>query len=61
MKKIVLCACIALSMTGCGWVGRHIAWWSDYSRVCVAGVTYYQFTDGTTRGDDIHGNPIPCE
>ncbi len=60
-KKFVLCACIALSMTGCGWVGRKIAWWSEYSKVCIAGVTYYQFDSGAALGVDLNGKPIPCE
>jgi hypothetical protein len=46
--KLAMLVLISLSLAGCGWVSRLSATLSDYSRICVDGVSYLQFTSGAS-------------
>ena len=46
MKTTILILASAMLMTGCGWFDRVAATATGYSRVCVDGVEYLQFTSG---------------
>ena len=39
---------ICLLLAGCGWLDRGIATYTGWSRICVAGVSYLQFTSGAS-------------
>lgn len=46
--KILLMVPIILALAGCGAFERYTASITGYSRVCVDGVSYLQFTSGAT-------------
>ena len=48
MKKIILLVATTLMLTSCGWFERVTATATGYSRMCVDGVEYIQFTSGAT-------------
>jgi len=60
MRKFVMIAIMAAVLAGCGQTDRTIASWTGYSKTCVDGVTYIQFTSGAARQDDRDGKPVPC-
>lgn len=61
MKKLSLLIIAGLMLTGCGKVDRVAsAFTGDPSRVCVAGVTYLQFTSGAAVMVDATGKPVTC-
>lgn len=48
---MVAMACAAICsglLVGCGQVERTTAIWTGWSRMCIAGVSYLQFTSGAT-------------
>jgi len=48
MRTIALIAVLGLCLTSCGLVSRVVAGLTDTSRICVAGVSYLQFTSGAS-------------
>lgn len=60
MKIIGLFLAIGI-LSGCGQVQRSIAVATGYSRVCVEGVNYLQFSSGATVQLDQTGRPVPCQ
>jgi len=50
MNKTIIAAVLAacLLVAGCGWVERVTATATGWSRICIAGVSYLQFTSGAT-------------
>lgn len=63
MKRIILWAVVAVSLTGCGVMHRMFAGFSDYSIICVeeTHVQYVQFTSGSAVLVDQAGKPVPCK
>lgn len=60
MKYIaVLLSCLMLS--GCGMFDRAIAHYTGYSKICVDGVQYIQFTSGASVAYDANGKVKVCE
>lgn len=61
-KATILIAIIAtLSLSGCGYIKRSISGWTgDATKTCVDGVTYLNFTTGTTVQYDRNGKVVPC-
>ncbi len=59
--KILIAAIIALTLAGCGAVDRGIASFTGYSKMCVEGVSYLQFTSGSTVQVDLNGKPVGCK
>lgn len=51
---------LAVSTAGCGQVDRTIAHYTGYSKICVEGVSYIQFTSGASVQVDKDGKPIAC-
>jgi len=47
MKALIAIA-VCATLSGCGVWERTVAGYTGYSRVCVAGVSYLQFTSGAT-------------
>ena len=47
--------------TSCGHCSREIAGVKGYYRICVDGVSYLQFTSGSTVEYNIDGNIKLCE
>jgi hypothetical protein len=60
MIKAMFIAITAIALTGCGMVEKTNAELRGYSKICVDGVTYLQFTSGATVQVDLQGNPIAC-
>jgi hypothetical protein len=59
MKTIVVLSVVLLS--GCGWFDREIvANVTGYSKTCVEGVTYLQFSSGVTPQITLEGKPVSC-
>jgi hypothetical protein len=47
MKYIIVGVAI-LTLSGCGWFERQVAMTTGYSKICVDGVQYLQFSSGAT-------------
>lgn len=60
MFKAISIATVALMLVGCGQVDRSVAKLTGYSKMCVEGVSYLQFTSGATVQVDVNGKPVPC-
>ena len=62
MIKMILIAALAATLTGCGWYERKVvANITGYSKICVEGVTYLQFTSGVTPQVNLDGRPVACK
>jgi hypothetical protein len=62
MMKLVLIGLSALALTGCGWYERRVvANITGYSKICVEGVTYLQFSSGVTPQVNLDGRPVSCK
>ncbi len=61
MKKLFIILFAAFALTGCGKVDRLTAAITGYSKVCIDGVTYIQFTSGATVQVDRDGKPVACK
>lgn len=48
MSKLILIIAVMMPLTGCGAIERSKASLAGYSRMCVNGVSYLQFTSGAT-------------
>ena len=59
MKKLLLVACLV--MTGCGGVSRAKAQLTGWSKTCVEGVSYLQFSSGATVQYDRSGKVVTCD
>lgn len=60
MKKILLIAVLALGMTACGKVEQLTAHYTGYSKMCIDGVSYIQFTSGATVQYNRDGKVVTC-
>lgn len=61
-KSIIVFAILSISfLSGCGQVERSIAMATGYSKICVSGVSYIQFSSGATVQVDRSGKPVSCE
>ncbi len=59
MKNLVLFSFV-LALAGCGQIDRSVAELTGYSKLCVDGVTYIQFTSGATIARDRNDKLVPC-
>jgi uncharacterized protein YceK len=60
MIKALVITIAAVALTGCGMVEKTTAELRGYSKICVDGVTYLQFSSGATVQVDLQGNPVAC-
>ena len=60
MIRILTTLALALTLAACGQVDRATAQLTGYSKVCVDGVTYLQFTSGATVQINDQGLPVKC-
>jgi hypothetical protein len=58
--KTLICAALAFAVAGCGFVDRADATLTGYSRICIDGVEYLQFTSGATVAFTPDGNVKKC-
>lgn len=58
--KIISIIAATMVLSACGKVDRIEASLTGYSKLCVAGVTYLQFTSGATAQIDAAGKPVTC-
>lgn len=61
LKIIALFAVSLLLLVSCGKMDQMEAHYTGYSKICVNGVLYYQFTSGATPAYTIDGKLIPCK
>lgn len=59
--SILAAAVVAVMMSGCGKADRIIAHYTGYSKICIDGVSYLQFTSGATVQRDRNGQVVRCE
>ena len=59
--KLIITICLAVMLSACGAVDRQFAALTGYSKVCVDGVVYLQFTSGSTVQVDAMGKPVVCK
>lgn len=60
MKKLIVFIA-ALMLTACGQIDQLDAQLTGYSKVCVDGVSYLQFSSGATAQLDSTGKPVTCK
>ncbi len=60
MKKLLVVALAALSLTACGQISRSTASLTGHSIECVDGVSYIQFVSGVTVQYDRDGKIKTC-
>ena len=60
MKKLLLIALMATTLSGCGYFERITATTTGFSRMCVDGVQYIQFTSGATVAYNKDGSVKGC-
>jgi hypothetical protein len=63
MGRFLLLAALLMTLSGCGYINRHIAFWTDYSLICVeeTHVMYVQFSSGAAPLVDQDGKPQSCK
>lgn len=64
MKSITFVFAIltaTLLVAGCGQFERNVAKWTGYSKICVEGVRYLQFTSGASVQYSPDGKIVTCE
>ena len=59
MKNLVLFN-LVMALGGCGQVDRGVANLTGYSKLCVDGVTYIQFSSGSVIARDRNDKLVPC-
>lgn len=60
--SILIAALLSMTLTSCGWFDRKVsALTGGASEVCVGGVTYLQFTSGTSVKYNRDGTVAPCQ
>lgn len=60
MKKLMIIA-MMLTLTSCGWMNRELSSITgDAYETCHKGVTYLQFTSGSTVAVRPNGKPLTC-
>jgi len=59
--KMIIAVCLAVMLSACGAVDRQVASLTGYSKVCVDGVIYLQFTSGSAVQVDATGKPVVCK
>lgn len=60
MKNLVILVIAGISLVGCGKMDRLEAHYTGYSKVCVEGVQYIQFTSGASVQYDKDGKVVTC-
>ncbi len=58
-RLLIIAACLVLC--GCGQMERTMAIYTGWSRMCVAGVSYLQFTSGATVEYTPEGRVKTCQ
>lgn len=61
MKKYIILLSL-LALTGCGYLKRTFAIWTEYSIICVAetNTQYVQFSSGAAPLLGLDGKPVKC-
>ena len=59
--KVLVVILAVLCLSACGQVDHLGAQLSGYSKVCVDGVAYLQFSSGAVAQLDITGKPVACK
>lgn len=59
--KITITLLLAALLSGCGYFERVVGTVTGYSKMCVDGIVYLQFTSGATVQVDSNGKPVVCK
>ena len=59
--KITITLLLAALLSGCGYFERAVGTVTGYSKMCVDGIVYLQFTSGATVQVDSSGKPVVCK
>ena len=59
--KSIIAVMVVLALTGCGAVDRVVGSLTGYSKICVEGVSYLQFTSGASVQYDKTGKIVLCK
>ncbi len=58
--KLILTIALVLGLTACGKVEQMTAHYTGYSKICVDGVSYIQFTSGATVQYNRENKVVTC-
>lgn len=61
MKNLILFTLSVFMLAACGKMDRLEAHYTGYSKVCVEGVQYIQFTSGASVQYDKDGKVVTCK
>lgn len=61
MLKTLITIALTLTLAACGQVDRMGAQLTGYSKLCVEGISYLQFTSGATVQVNAQGLPMQCK
>jgi hypothetical protein len=62
MKRFLLAVFVVMALSGCGWFEKNVvATATGYSRLCIDGVTYYQFSSGAAVAYAPDGKVRACQ
>lgn len=59
--KYFLVLLFCLMVSGCGAFDRAVAHYTGYSKICVDGIQYIQFTSGASVAYDANGKVKVCD
>jgi hypothetical protein len=59
--KIIISLSIVFLLSGCGAFERSVAFLNSYSKICVDGVEYIQFTSGASVSYNVDGSIKVCK
>lgn len=58
---IIFAIIIAAACSGCGKTDQLVAHYTGYSKICVDGVKYLQFTSGASPQYTVDGKLVACK
>lgn len=61
VKFLIVLTAVAIMLSGCGQVNKHVAKLTGWSEVCIDGVPYLQFASGASVKFDKDGTIADCE
>ena len=59
--KSIIAVMVVLALAGCGKVDQVVGALTGYSKICVDGVSYLQFTSGASVQYDKNGKIVLCK
>lgn len=60
MKNIFILTLLTMGLVGCGKTDQLVAHYTGYSKICIDGVQYIQFTSGASVQYGKDGKVVTC-